>query len=249
LERRRRLETRLLHFQQLEGTEEVGDQYWRGYTYIWNDEQTDAVLAEAKGADRSFKIKDPKAPGGSREQTWHFPSRSECILCHTMPAKYTLGVNTLQLNRDYDYGGVIANQLSTLDHLGIFTKPLPEAPEKLPRLYDYEDEKVDLDKRARSYLHANCSHCHMKWGGGNAEFLLLATLPLKETGTIGTRPGQGAFDIPDARILAPGEPERSIIHHRMTRLGLGRMPHVASLAVDEKGVKLIHDWIKQLPKE
>ena len=31
--------------------------------------------------------------------------------------------------------------------------------------------------------------------------------------------------------------------------GLGRMPHVASNVVDEKAVKLIGDWIKQLPKE
>jgi uncharacterized repeat protein (TIGR03806 family) len=245
---RRRLETRLLHFQQLAGTEEVGDQYWRGYTYVWNDEQTDATLLDAAGLDRTFTIADPKAPGGKRQQTWHFPSRSECIGCHTMPAKFTLGVNTLQLNRDHDYGGVVANQLRTFEHLGLFTKPLPEPPEKLPRLYDYEDERLTLDQRARSYLHANCAHCHMKWGGGNAEFQLLATLPLKETGTIGTRPGQGALDIPDAQILAPGHPERSIVYQRMKRLGLGRMPHIGSLVVDEKGVKLIQDWIKQLPE-
>lgn len=244
---RRRLETRLLHFQQMPGTEEVGDQFWRGYTYVWNDEQTEATLVEANGLDRPLTIRDPQAPGGKRQQTWHFPSRSECTLCHTMPAKFTLGVNTLQLNRDHDYGGTVANQLQTLEHIGLFTKPLPSKPEELPRLANYEDEKLDLNQRSRSYLHANCAHCHMKWGGGNAEFLLLATLDLKDTGTIHTRPGQGTFNIPDARILVPGDPERSMIHHRMARLGLGRMPHVASTVVDEKGVKLIHDWIKQLP--
>jgi hypothetical protein len=41
---------------------------------------------------------------------------------------------------------------------------------------------------------------------------------------------------------------RSLIAHRMGILGLGRMPHVASLAVDEKAVRLIRDWIKQLPE-
>jgi hypothetical protein len=89
----------------------------------------------------------------------------------------------------------------------------------------------------------------MKWGGGNAEFQLLATLPLKELGIVNVRPGHGAFDIADARILAPGHPERSIMHYRMTKLGLGRMPHVASSVVDPLGVKLIHDWIKELPAE
>ena len=247
---RKRLETRILHFQQLGGSEEVGDQYWRGYTYLWNDEQTDATLLDAAGLDRTYTIKDKDAPGGERQQTWHFPSRAECTLCHTMPAKFVLGVNTLQLNKDHDYGGGrVANQLRTFEHLGLFTKPLPAPPEKLPGLVDYDDPKFPIDQRARSYLHANCAHCHMKWGGGNAEFQLLATLPLKDTGTIGVRPAHGAFDLKDPRVLAPGEPERSMVLHRMKLLGLGRMPHVASSVVDDKAVRLIHDWIKQLPKD
>ncbi len=136
---RRRLETRLLHAQRYPGTEEVGDQVWHGYTYVWNDEQTDAELLDSKGLDRTYTIKDPKVPGGERKQVWHFPSRAECTMCHTVTAKYTLGVNTLQLNKDHDYGGVIANQLATLDHLGVFTKPLPAHPEKQPALVDYHD--------------------------------------------------------------------------------------------------------------
>jgi hypothetical protein len=30
-------------------------------------------------------------------------------------------------------------------------------------------------------------------------------------------------------------------------VGLGRMPHIASTVVDDKGAKLIHDWIKEMP--
>lgn len=247
---RKRLETRILHFQQLGGSEEVGDQYWRGYTYVWNDKQTDADLLDAAGLDRVYTIKDKDAPEGQRRQKWHFPSRAECTLCHTMPAKYVLGVNTLQLNRDHDYGnGRVANQLRTFEHLGLFAKPLPAPPEKLPHLVNYEDEKLDINQRARSYLHANCSHCHMKWGGGNAEFQLLATLPLKDTGTVGTKPAHGDFALKDPRILAAGEPERSMVLHRMKLSGLGRMPHVASSVKDERAVPMIRDWIKQLPKD
>lgn len=242
---KRRLETRLLHFEQLAGTEEVGDQVWRGYTYLWNDDQTDADLIEAKGLDRTLTIKDPQAPGGTRTQTWHFPSRSECTLCHTVPAKYVLGVNTLQMNHDHNYGGTVANQLKTLEHLGIFTKPLPKPVDELPKLVNHNDRQQDLDRRARSYLHSNCSHCHMKWGGGNAEFQLLATLPLSETGTVNTRPGQGSFNIPEARILTPGHPDTSLILFRMSKTGLGRMPHVASSVVDENAVKLIREWIEK----
>jgi uncharacterized repeat protein (TIGR03806 family) len=243
---RRRLETRLLHFQQLAGTEDVGDQFWSGYTYIWNDDQTDAELADAKGVDREFTVKDAKAPGGLRKQVWHFPSRNECIGCHTLPAKFALGVNTLQLNRDHDYGGVIDNQLRAWDHIGMFTEPLPDAPVLLPRLYDYDDPKIDIHQRARSYLHANCAHCHMKWGGGNTEFQLLASWPLQKLGIVNTKPQHGAFEIADARVLVPGDPAKSLILARMNRRGLGQMPHIASNVVDEKGVKLIEEWIRQL---
>jgi uncharacterized repeat protein (TIGR03806 family) len=245
----RRLETRLLHLEQTPGTQEVGDQVWRGYTYIWNDEQTDAMLAPKNGLDRQLTIRDKDVPGGQREQTWHFPSRAECTLCHTMPAKFVLGVNTLQMNKDHDYGGVIANQLRTLEHLGVFTEPLPASPEKLPKLVDYHDRQASLNERARSYLHSNCSHCHMKWGGGNAEFQLLATLDLADTGTIGVRPGHGNFGLDRPAVILPGQPERSMVYHRMTKLGLGRMPHVASNVVDEDAVKLIHAWLKSLPAD
>ena len=161
---------------------------------------------------------------------------------------YALGVNTRQMNKDHDYNGVIANQLATLDHLKIFTKPLPKPPKKLARIRDHRDASEPLDLRVRAYLDSNCSHCHRKWGGGNAEFQLLATLPLEETGTINVRPGHGAFGIRDGRLLVPGEPERSLIYYRMNKLGLGRMPHVASGVVDPVAVSLVRDWIKQLPK-
>jgi hypothetical protein len=87
----------------------------------------------------------------------------------------------------------------------------------------------------------------MKWGGGNAEFQLLVTLPLAELGVVNTRPGQGAFGLEDPKVLVPGNPDRSMIYHRVTKLGLGRMPHVASNVIDEKAVKMLRDWISQLP--
>ena len=80
-----------------------------------------------------------------------------------------------------------------------------------------------------------------------SDFQLLANLPLKETGTIDTKPGQGAFDLKDPRILVPGDPSRSLLLHRMKRLGLGRMPHIASNRVDTEAADLVEEWIKGLP--
>jgi len=245
---RRRLETRLLHFEQTPGTQEYGDQVWKGYTYVWNEDQTDAELLPAGGMDRDFQITDPSAPGGKRMQTWHFPSRAECSLCHTQAAKFVLGVNTLQMNRDHDYHGVTANQLSTFAHIGLFDKPLPQSPEELPKLPQATDDSAPIADRARAYLHANCAHCHRKWGGGNAEFRLLYSISDDEMGVLGEKPGQGAFELKDPRLLVSGEPDRSMIYHRMTRLGQGRMPHVASSVVHAEAVELVRQWIAELPK-
>ncbi|MFP6613097.1 MAG: c-type cytochrome, partial [Pirellulales bacterium] len=245
----RRLETRLLHFEQLAGDNDFGDQFWRGYTYVWNADQTDAVLLEdPRGLDRMLKIKDPAAPMGIREQTWHFPSRAECTVCHNMAAKYVLGMNTLQMNRDHSYGEVTDNQLRTFEHLKLFTGPLPERPQRLPSLADYR-EGPDPSRpaaAARAYLHANCSHCHRKWGGGNAEFLLLGNLDVGETGIFGRRPQHGGFYIGGAQLVMPGEPQRSVLYYRMATLGPGHMPRLGSNVVDGRGLQLIYDWIWQL---
>lgn len=242
---RKRLETRLLHFQLFPGTQEYGDQYWRGYTYIWNDEQTDAELLDEKGADKLLKI---KVGDKMVAQNYRFPSRAECTLCHNNAAKFALGVNTMQMNRDHVYPtGIVANQLATLEHIGLFTNKLPSAPKDLQKLADFNDDKHPIDVRARSYLQSNCAHCHMKWGGGNAEFKLLSTISVKDMGIVNVNPAHGAFDIKGAKLIVPGHPEQSIIHQRMTMTGLGRMPHIGSRVVDEVGVKLVHDWIKAMP--
>ena len=73
-ETRRRIETRLLLYQQSE---------WTGYSYLWNEEQTDATLVPAAGMDATYAIRPADAAGDARQQTWHYPSRAECMVCHS----------------------------------------------------------------------------------------------------------------------------------------------------------------------
>jgi glucose/arabinose dehydrogenase len=104
---RRWVETRFL-------TKQNGE--WFGYSYLWNDEQTDATLVDGRGVDREFTL---RGPGGVRKQVWHYPSRSECMVCHSRAANFVLGPSELQMNREHDYGGIRDNQLRTLEHLGV----------------------------------------------------------------------------------------------------------------------------------
>lgn len=249
---RQRIETQALHY---DGRE------WRGYSYEWNDEQTDAVLVERSGKNRAIQIADPLVPDGRRTQTWRFSSRDECLRCHNPWSEYTLAFNLAQLNRQHDFGSVRDNQVRTLRHVGILTDVVedperkeqvvraesPRPPESLPKLTPPFGEDGDVNDRARSYLHVNCGHCHRFNGGGSSYIFLQRELALSDMQAIGARPTQGTFGIHDAQLLAPGDPYRSVLYYRMAKTGPGHMPHLGATIVDDRALKLIHDWIRQLP--
>ena len=231
---RRRLETQILHRHQ---------DSWQAYSYVWNDEQNDAILAEDVGRDQTFGVKDPAAPGGTTQQSYHFASRSECLLCHTTRGGSIYGFQVDQLNRDHDYQGTLDNQLRALTHIGVFRQPPAADAATMPSPHD---PRASLTERARAYLHVNCAHCHRRGGGGTAALDVRYSLSLEETNLLDARPTQGAFGILAASVIAPGDPVRSVLYYRLAKTGRGRMPYFGSHVVDRRGLKLIHDWIQQL---
>lgn len=235
----RRVETQILHF---DGAE------WMPYTYRWNDEQTEATLLDAAGAETTFDIVDPSANGGKRAQTWRFSGRAECQRCHNKWSGPALAFIAPQLNRDHDYGGQTAPQLERLAGIHLIEQPATTEPP--PRLANPSDAASgDLEARARAYLHTNCAHCHRMHAGGSVLSLMQFDVTLDKTNMLGVRPTQGTFGMHAARVIAPGDPFRSVLLYRISKLGAGRMPHVGSTEVDLQGTALIHDWLAQLPSE
>jgi putative heme-binding domain-containing protein len=248
---RRRIETQALHF---DGRE------WQAYSYEWNEEQTDAALVDRDGKSRALVLSDPQAPGGRRTQTWRFASRSECLRCHNPWSEYALAFNLAQLNRRHEYAGVHENQIAILRHIGLLEDvtdgpdgktPVriesPRSPDALPRLTPPFDAAADVSARARSYLHVNCGHCHRFNGGGASYVFLQHDLPLADLKAIGVRPTQGTFGIHDPQLIAADDPYRSVLYFRMAKSGPGHMPHLGATLIDERGLALVHDWIRQLP--
>lgn len=244
---RRRIETQVLHLE---------DGSWRPYTYVWDDDQADATLADAAGSSRHFEVIDPEAPGGRREHDYRVAARSECLLCHNpwVEARTTvfgrqtaspLAFQAAQLNRPTPDGE--EGQVRRLERLGFFGSPLPAG--ELPRLADPYDESADLDARARAYLHVNCAHCHQFNAGGTATIQLAHDVPLDQAKLVGERPSQGGFGIEGARIVAPGDPSRSVLYYRVSKAGPGRMPRIGSERVDARGSRLLADWIAAMPHE
>jgi putative heme-binding domain-containing protein len=242
---RQRIETQVLHY---DGRE------FRAYTYAWNDDGTDAALVAAEGDERKIELTDPAAPGGKRTLRWSFAGRAQCLQCHNPWARHTLAFNTLQLNREHDFGGARRNQLEALRELGIFVPATEAAEQRRLRpdwftaqqaLVDPHDRSAPLAARARSYLHANCAHCHRFGGGGTAKIELGFEQGLEDK-VIDLPPTQGAFGIAGAAIVKPGDPFRSLLYYRMAKTGSGHMPHLGAEMVDERGLALVHDWIQSL---
>lgn len=117
---------------------------WTGYSYEWNAAGTDAVLL-AGAKDKTI--------GG---QVWHYPSRPQCMECHTQVAGISLGPELGQLNRNFTYpsSGISANQLDTYEAIGILGTAL-SVEQKASRLYAIDDISRSAALRARSYLHTN----------------------------------------------------------------------------------------------
>jgi hypothetical protein len=120
------------------------------------------------------------------------------------------------------------------------------SPDHYRKLPDPYDASQPLEDRARSYLHANCSICHIEAGGGNAQMQLEYSTELAKMGIIDAPPLHHRFDIADARLIAPGDPARSVLLHRISRRGegTGQMPQLATHLVDERAVKLFEEWIR-----
>lgn len=231
----RRLETRLLV------CNKNGSVY--GVSYKWRSDNSDADLLLTNLLE-NIPI---RTSAGVRTQQWYYPSRKDCRTCHTDLAGGVLGVKTRQLNRDKIYpGGVVDNQLRVWSHLGLFDRGISDDEiSRYPRLSDARALDRPLVERARSYLDANCSHCHRP-GGTVANFDARYETSLEEQNLIG---GPVLIDqgIDKARVIAPNDIWRSIIYARVSNVDSIRMPPLAHEMVDVEGVKLLRAWIESMP--
>jgi putative heme-binding domain-containing protein len=217
-----RLETQLLHYES--GT-------WRPYSYVWNELGSEATLVGSVGLDRYIETKD--ASGASLRRRWHISAQNECRLCHNADVGFVLGFTPNQLE----------DQLSTLTAKQVL-KALPQVPDK-ERLVNPHDASQNLNDRARSYLHTNCAMCHRPGGSAIASIDLLRDLSFEQLRTNkGT--GIGTFGIRHAKVITNGDPFRSVLMYRMSKLGYSRMPYIGTQVVDSAGVALVAEWIRSL---
>jgi len=234
----RRLETRFIV--------RSSDGYVYGITYKWRSDNSDADLVSASGLDEVITI--ATGPGTTRQQTWHYPSQSECLTCHTSASGGVLGPKTRQLNSTLAYpaSGVTDNQLRALNHLGLLNPVLQEsAIPTYSKLYNVNDTTTTLDNRVRSYIDSNCQGCHRP-GGANVQLDARWDTPLQNQHIINA-PVNDNLGITGAKVVVPQNVSLSILYQRVSALDTTKMPPLAHNTLDSNALAAIVAWINGLP--
>ncbi|PUA30709.1 MAG: hypothetical protein B0W54_09660 [Cellvibrio sp. 79] len=237
----KRLETRLIV------TKADGTIY--GVTYKWRADNSDADLLTS-GDQQTFSITN--ADGSTATQTWHYPSPADCLSCHNQASSKILGASTRQLNGNYTYADKTENQLVRWNNLGLFSPALNNAQVgSLDKLAALSDTSASLEKRVKSYLDANCAHCHGTGNGGSqwdARFNTpVSQMKIINAGTTGIRDYQADYGITAAKVIAAGDVKNSILYLRDKSIDPNdRMPPIGRAIEHKEYIALLDQWITSL---
>jgi uncharacterized repeat protein (TIGR03806 family) len=217
---------------------------WYGLTYKWRPDQGDADLLPG-GLLEDIQIQTATT---IRTQVWQYPSREDCLTCHNETANRVLGVKTRQLNGDllYPPTGVTDNQLRAWNHIGLFNPALTETNiAQYDKLVKVTNETASLEVRVRSYLDANCAHCHRP-NGSPALFDARWDTPLESQGLV-SGPLVDPLGIAGAKVIKPQSTAQSILYLRDNTIGPTQMPPLAKKVIDTNYINVLTQWINSLP--
>ncbi len=231
----RRLETRFI----VKGSEGI-----YGLTYRWDDDQQNAFLVPEEGMDEVFTVEDE---GGVREQRWRYPSRGECLQCHTATGGEALGFSTAQLARRHDFEQGAVEQILAYSDAGYFDEAVDASAERMT-LAAIDDTTESLMHRVRSYLDSNCSQCHQPGGDAIGSWDARITTELADAGIVGGVLSNPSIR-PGRRVVVPGDPSASELLQRISSLGSNRMPPLGSNELDSEAIELVREWIASFPRE
>ncbi len=244
LEQVRLIETRILLRQ---------EQGWVALPYVWDDAQREATL---DWAGASFDLELDGERGEVLAIDYQVPDANQCAGCHEEQAGkgvQPLGPKARHLNKDFAYADGAANQLLRWQTVG-FLQGVPAQVSDLPRNARWGEARQgeNLQAQARSYLDANCSHCHNPEGPGRTSGLYLdPTTPLSIAYGLCKQPvaaGKGSGD----RLvdIHPGAPEKSVLSFRLHSTDPSiMMPELGRSTSHREGLEVIDRWIASLVGE
>jgi mono/diheme cytochrome c family protein len=246
--RGRKVETRMIW----KATEDE----WVFATYLWNEDQTDALLAPETGV--------PNVVETFRGKRHSIPAIEDCNACHRSAPAVVLGFNALQLSDDRDplapHAEPLVSNAVTMRTLVLKNRLSNLRPEFAARPSRIR-ERSPVARAALGYLSANCGGCHNDRGLLDRLGLVLLHDVTRDTSAAANAPEPAIVtavdkasryvmpgaDADNSRIVVPGEPERSTLLHRMkSRRPSSQMPPLGSAIPDEEAVQLVQRWIESL---
>ncbi|WDO14634.1 hypothetical protein MH928_08030 [Flavobacterium sp. WW92] len=217
---------------------------WIFANYVWNADQTEATL----DPNGSFTDITWLEEGTLKNTNYRIPSSSggECLTCHKSNDKpIPIGLKPQNLNFAINYASGSKNQLEKWAEVGYLDNNFPR---NIVSTVRWNDESQPLEKRVRSYIDINCAHCHQQDSHCSyrpMRFAFSETTDLTNLGVCMTPVdivGSGL-----SHIVAPGSPERSVMHFRITSVNEStRMPLLGRSIVHEEAVEMIDEWITTL---
>ncbi|MEC5144238.1 hypothetical protein [Chitinophaga sp. 212800010-3] len=127
---------------------------WTAGTYIWNNEQTEALLSDRSA---NIPVEWTDANGQIRNITYHVPGAKDCGSCHRSGQDMQpIGFRIRNLNTN--------GQLQQLQQQGLMT---PANLSGFTTISHWKNPVASLEERARAYLDITCGHCHS--AGGSCE--------------------------------------------------------------------------------
>lgn len=221
---------------------------WKFYEYLWNDAQTDADLVS--GDDfingSTVPISFRKPDNTIENIQYRIPADSECLACHKINEIATpIGVKPQNLNVNYAFSGGSMNQLQKMVDLGY----LASYPSTIATTVNYKDAAQPLELRMRSYLDANCAHCHQDLGRCdyrlNIRFGFAQTTSLSYMGVC--TDAEEVLSPTLSKIVTPGNISKSVLYYRShTNDESERMPMLGRTIRHDEGLALMEQWINSL---
>ncbi len=224
------------------------DAGWDAVSYVWNEDQSDAVLTRI-GDAQPLTLADEQ--GTEQDFTYIVPDINQCSGCHA-PNNTTrkiepLGLRARHLNKDYVHEDGSVNQVAYLQARNVLTEP--DTVHEVPANVDWTNDALPLEARARSYLDINCSHCHNPVGPADTSGLDL-------TREAEPGPALGICKLPIAAgsgtggrtfSIVPQAPDASILLYRLETTQPGAMmPELGRALHHAEGAALIRRWIAEM---
>lgn len=220
---------------------------WVFYEYLWNDAQTDAFLVTGtdfeNGSSVNFTFKKPNNEIINID--YRVPSEPECFACHKInDVRTPIGPKPQNLNRNFNYFEGSKNQMLKLKEQGY----LDSYPGNIVSTVDYHDATQPLELRVRSYLDANCAHCHQDLGRCDYRALRLKYSSTTDPTMMGVCVTADEVISPTLqKIISAGNSSKSIMVYRLsTNDESERMPLLGRTIKHDEGVALIEEWINSL---